>query len=231
MHGGPTQVSGNWPLSTHHNLVVRYFVLGCVAALAWVLLLDLIGMERRAHGLLSEARGLQYFSDIATFRVLSVGLPGIMTALNVMPVLFAGFGHLLLPKGLGMPNTVGRPLSELAFWLLVAAVCLVPVLGFVPSGAQQQPSAGTGGWTIYAPLRDPKSAPSLPASGVMVLVFAVGLAYVSLMLTAVGFVMTFLAGLRGGTRLAQVQPYVWLYLVAALLVLVLLPTKRSSFPW
>jgi cytochrome c oxidase subunit I+III len=219
------------PTQAHHNIVVRYFVLSFVAALVWVSLLVLIDMERRTQGLLSQTRGLQFFSDIGTFRVLSFGLPGIMTVLAVMPVLFAGFGHLLLPKGVGIPD---RTLSKPAFWLLVAAVCLVPVTVFVPFGGLQPPTADAGGWAIYAPLRESQSAPSSwLVSSAMVLVLALGLAYLSLMLTAVGFVMTVFRSVRAGTRLAQLQPCVWLYLVAALLVLVLLPIEgvELSLVW
>jgi heme/copper-type cytochrome/quinol oxidase subunit 1 len=225
MHSGVAQPDiPRWSLATHHGIIIGNIVFGCVACLAWVSLLVLVSMERNAHGLLSEARGLQVFSDIGTFRVLSAGLSGIMLLLTLMPVLFVGFGHLLLPKGLGMRAASGRSLSVVAFWLLVVAVCLVPVSVFVSFGGEQQSSTGAAGWAVYAPLTVPQG-PALFASGAIVLILALGLSYLSLMLTAVSFTMTFFASRRKGTKLAQVQPHVWLYLVAALLVLILLPIE------
>lgn len=202
------------------NVGILHFVLGFCAALLGAALFGIVQLEL-------QTPGLQYFSGKGNwFNIVVSARELVTTNFAALPVLFAGFGYLFLPGYLGVKDMAIRPAGIVSFWLLVLGLALLIWSVFLSVNQEVSRTAvAGGGWTVHgAQAQVPQSQSSeILLSPARIALAALLAAYLSLVLSAVNIIATFIASRLGGARLGQIPPLAWALVVTAVLAVVLLP--------
>lgn len=166
------------------------------------------------------APGLSHFSDPRDYAVYATGHGLIMMFFAAFPAAI-GFAVWLTPLMIGAPSLAFPRLGNLSFWLMPFGFLLLAFSFSVPGDAD-----GLGvatGWQMYAPL----SSYSSPGPGVDLVLSAVFLAMASLALAAVNLIATVLNMRAPGMTLRKMPFFVWAVLIAAFLLIVILPVLAA----
>jgi len=187
------------------NIALMYFIFSCMTALVGITFSLIMRMEL-------QEPGVQILTDARIYSILTTSHGLILIVFSLIPLLFCGFGHLILPKELGLKKTKFNPLSYTAFWLLLIAFSLLMISIYQSFNDQL---VGGSGWTVYPPLSNkPFAKPAYYG------VWALLLAYFSFFLTALNFLFIFITSRRTRTKFSEIPASCWAFLMAALLIII-----------
>lgn len=166
--------------------------------------------------------GLQHFASLRDYAVYATGHGIVMQFFAVLPAVL-GFGYWMVPLTIGAPQVAFPRLGNLSFWILPFALALFAMSFAVPSDAD-----GTGvavGWQLIAPL----STYGATGPATDFLIAALLLAILSLLLSAIDFIVTILNMRAPGMTLHKMPLLAWAYLASAFLLLLILPAAAAAY--
>jgi cytochrome c oxidase subunit 1 len=139
-----------------------------------------------------------------------------MVFLAVVPLAVGGFGTYLVPLMVGAANTPFPRLSRLGYLLYAAAGVLLLASFFTPAGP------ANSGWTAYPPLS------VIENSGQSMWLFSVLFIGLSNLLLCVNLITTAVQLRAPGLTMMRLPFFVWSQLVAALLLLLAIPSLAAA---
>nr|QJD07077.1 cytochrome c oxidase subunit 1 [Ancyrocephalus mogurndae] len=164
---------------------------------------------------LLDAYNNLFSTDVYNNIITSHGI--VMIFFFLMPVLIGGFGNILLPLFLGLPDLMLPRVNAFSLWLLLpSGVSLVISLFIGSSGI---------GWTFYPPLSGGLFSPGV---GTDFFLFSLHLAGVSSILSSINFICTIQSAISYGTNHEQVSVIVWAYMFTSILLLLSLPVLAAG---
>lgn len=100
----------------------------------------------------------------------------------LMPSLISGFGNILLPLYVNVPDIAFPRINNLSYWLIAPALVIVLMSSIVEGGAGCR-------WTVYPPI---SSVLGHPGACVDCVIFALHLARASSIIGGINFITTVL---------------------------------------
>jgi cytochrome c oxidase subunit 1 len=182
-----------------------------------------------SHGIAGARAAV--FTGTASVQRAGDGARHTATLFGALPLLFAGFGSLIVPRGLAVDRLAGWPLAPLAFHCLaIDLAAYLVALALSLAGVAPAPGPG-GGWTVYAPLSSaaPYTVSWLPISAADLALVGLRLGYVSMGLMAVSFIATLFGRKGAGTAWGAVPPSTWAFAAASIVGIVLL--AAAGYEW
>lgn len=190
------------------NIALMYFIFGSITVFVGFSFSLFIRMEL-------QEPGIQILSEGRVYNILTTSHGLILTVFSLIPLLFCGFGHLILSNELRRRETIFKILGIVAFVLLIIAFSLFSLdiylsLNFLIV------NKGTG-WTIYPPFSNE------PSSGPVIIfgAWSLFLAMVSFFITSTNFLMMFIVSKTNGIKFSNIPASCWAFLIAALLIMTL----------
>lgn len=197
--------------STNHKTIgLLYIYLGTFIGIIAVILSILIRIE------LSFPSNQLFMGNNQLYNMF-VTVHGLLMLLFVlMPIVFGGFGNILIPILIGTNDMAFPRLNSLSFWMLLPSILLLIISMFVELGV------GTG-WTLYPPLSNYlyHSSPSID-----LVIFSLHLSGISSILSSINFIITILE-LRI-TPLYSLPLYSWSIFVTSILIIIVIPVLAGA---
>lgn len=197
--------------TTNHKIIgLLYIYTGIIIGFIAIIMSIFIRIELSFPGDQIFLGNVQLYNSFVTAHGL------LMLLFVLMPIVFGGFGNILVPLLLGTNDMAFPRLNNLSFWLVVPASLLVFISMFVEFGI------GTG-WTLYPPLSS-YTFHSGPA--VDLCIFSIHLVGLSSILSAINFIVTILD--------SRIRPfyelplYVWSIFITSFLVLIVMPVLAGA---
>ena len=159
----------------HKDIGILYVILGVLAGLiggmmSWLLRLEI------------SVGGNNFMFNNHFFNVLTTAHAIVIIFFFLIPVLISGFGNILVPIFVKVPDIAFPRINNLSYWLIAPALVIVLMSSIVEG------RAGCG-WTVYPPV---SSVVRHPGACVDCVIFALHLAGASSIMGGINFMTTIL---------------------------------------
>lgn len=197
--------------TTNHKIIgLLYIYIGVIIGFIGIIMSLFIRIELSFPGNQIFLGNVQLYNSFVTAHGL------LMLLFVLMPIVFGGFGNILVPLLLGTNDMAFPRLNNLSFWLVIPASLLLFVCMFVELGI------GTG-WTLYPPLSNYffHSGPAVDLC-----IISIHLVGLSSMLSAINFIVTIIC--NSIKPLYTLPLYVWSIFITSVLVLIVMPVLAGA---
>lgn len=198
-----------WFASVNHkDIGVLYIILRVLAGLIGGMLSWLLRLEMCSAG-------NNYVFNNHFFNVLTTAHAIVMIFFFLIPSLISGFGNILLPLYVNVPDIAFPRINNLSYWLIAPALVMVLISSIVEGGA------GCG-WTVYPPI---SSVLGHPGACVDCVIFALHLAGASSIIGGINFMTTVLVY---GVDSYRMEIFSWAFFITVFLLVLSLPVLAAG---
>lgn len=201
----------NLVYTTNHKMIgLLYIYSGITIGFTAIVMSLLIRIELSFPGNQIFLGNTQLYNSFVTAHGL------LMLLFVLMPIVFGGFGNILVPLLLGTNDMAFPRLNNLSFWLIIPASLLLFISMFAELGI------GTG-WTLYPPLSNYffHSGPAVDLC-----IFSIHLIGISSILSAINFITTIVCNTI--KPLYTLPLYIWSIIITSSLVIIVMPVLAGA---